>query len=277
MPRSLLCFLFAAASLAAQSKENAFPPHRIAARLYYVGSDQYSSFLFATDQGHILINSSFESSVPLIRAAVEKLGFRFSDVKILLESHAHSDHVAGHALVKELTGARVLVMKGDDDLIASGGKDDFQYPARWKPCKVDHVLRDGEEVSLGGTTLVAHHTPGHTKGATTWTTTVQEGGRANDVVIHSSTSVNPGYILVDNPKYPGIAADYERSFRVFKSLKCDIFLAPHPVQYGMPEKYKRVASEGVKAFVDPEGYRRFVATQEKTFLQKLAEQRKPGQ
>src|SRR5262245_36337048 len=147
----------------AQSNDRPFPPHRIVGNVYYVGSQDLSSYLITTKNGHILINSSFEETVPLIQASVEKLNFRFQDVKILLTSHAHSDHVAGNALVKKLTGARVLVMEGDEDIVRAGGKGDFQYDSVWKPCPVDKVLRDGDEVKLGDAVLVAHRTPGHTK------------------------------------------------------------------------------------------------------------------
>ena len=260
-------FFAVAMVLGAQSDQNKpFPPHRVIGNVYYVGSQTLASFLITTPEGHILINSSFEETVPVIRAGVEKLGFRFSDIRILLASHAHSDHVAGHALVKELTGARVMVMQGDDGVVAGGEN------GRWKPCRVDRVLRDGDEVKLGGVTMVARLTPGHTKGCTTWTLKAEEGGKPYNVVIVGSMSVNPGYQLVNNTKYPEIASDYARAFRVLKTLDCDVFLAPHGVQYGLPEKYEKLGKASVNPFIDSQGYRSYVETQEKSFLAKLKEQ-----
>lgn len=261
--------LLFAAPLAAQSRANwrePFPPHRIIGNIHYVGTADRVSFLITTPEGHILINTNYEETVPLIRAGVEKLGFRFGDIKILLAGHAHTDHVGGHALVKELTGARVMAMQGDDAVIA-GGK-------AGKACPVDRVLHDGDEVKLGGTTLVAHHTPGHTKGCTTWTLKAEDGGKSYNVLIYGSMSVNPGYKLVNNDAYPQIAEDYARSFQVLKKLPCDVFLAPHASFYGMQAKYQKLGKGGVNPFIDPEGYRTVVASQEKTFLEKLQEQKK---
>lgn len=263
-----------AAPLLAQNRDDwhqAFPPHRIAGNLYYVGTGGLGSFLISTPEGHILINSSFEQDVPMIREAVQKLGFRFQDVKILLNSHAHGDHAAGSFLVKELTGAKVMVMQGDDDVVRKGGPN-------WKPCTVDRVLKDGDEVKLGGMTLVARHTPGHTRGATTWTFAVSDGAKGYKVAISSSLTVNHPEGLVGNRAYPGIAEDYEKAFRVMKTLTPDIYLAPHGGQYEMREKYaksvdkKRAAGEN--PFVDPQGYRRYLDEGEANFRKRLAEDQK---
>ena len=220
-----------------------FPPHRVVGNLYYVGSRGLASYLITTPKGHILINSSLESSVPLIRDSVEKLGFHFNDVKILLISHAHWDHCAGSALLKEQTGAKYFVMEQDAAVIESGGKADFQYgdspDTYYKPAKVDRVLHDGDQVRLGDAVLVAHLTPGHTKGTTTWTMKVGDGGKSYDVVIVGSPNVNPGYKLVGNAQYPQIAQDYERTFQVLKGLPCDIFLGAHGSYYGMEAKFAR--------------------------------------
>src|SRR5258706_9314249 len=167
-----------------------FPPFRIADNLYYVGSKGLANYLITTPQGHILINSDLEANVPLIRASVEKLGFKFTDIRILLISHAHWDHDAGSALIKQITGARYMVMDADVPVVESGGKSDFQYggtPANlYPPTKVDRVLHDGDEVKLGDAVLVAHLTPGHTKGCTTWTMKVTEDGQTRNVVIVGS-------------------------------------------------------------------------------------------
>jgi len=208
--------------------------------------------------------------VPLIRAGVEKLGFKFRDVKILLGSHAHADHMEGNALVKKLTGAQVYVMRGDAEVIASGGKGLVLYKtsSAWKPCKVDRVLKDGDQVTLGEAVLTAHLTPGHTRGCTTWTMRAADGGRMYDVVIVGSPNVNSGYKLVDNQAYPEIAEDFARTFRVLKALRCDIFLGAHGSYYGMEAKYPRL-KPGVNPFVDPEGYRRFVQEKEKAYRRGL--------
>jgi metallo-beta-lactamase class B len=224
-----------------------FPPFRIAGNLYYVGSKDLASYLLTTPQGHVLINSDLETSVPLIRASVEKLGFKFSDISILLISHAHWDHDGGSAEIKRLTGATYMVMDGDVAVVESGGKSDFQYgnqPASlYPPTKVDRLLHDGDEVKLGGTTLVAHLTPGHTKGCTTWTMKVQEDGKIYHVVIIGSPNVNEGYKLVMNSSYPEIASDYERTFRVLNSLPVDIFLGAHG-SYFDPDEIRATERRG---------------------------------
>ena len=256
----------------------AFPPFKIAGNLYYVGSKGLANYLITTPQGHILINSDLEANVPMIRASVEKLGFKFSDVRILLISHAHWDHDAASAKIKELTGAKYMVMDGDVPVVESGGKSDFHYGSDpgmlYPPAKVDRVLHDGDEVRLGDAVLVAHLTPGHTKGCTTWTMKVQEGGKMYDVVIVGSPNVNDGYKLVNNAKYATIATDYERMFKVLKSLPCDIFLGAHGSYFDLESKYARYKERGTAAFVDPEGYKRFVASKEQEFRSKLQKQRR---
>jgi metallo-beta-lactamase class B len=265
--RLVLILTAAAALLPAQRDWNdPFPPHRIADNLYYVGSKGLSTYLITTGKGHILINSSFERTVPLIRASVEKLGYKFSDVKILLGSHAHSDHMEGNALVKELTGAQVYVMQGDEKVIAQGrGKE-------WKPCKVDRVLKDGDTVTLGEATLTAHLTPGHTPGCTTWTMRAKDAGKTFDVVIVGSVNVNPGYILVNNKEYPEIASDYARTFRIMKALKCDIFLGAHGNYYDLESKFAKIKPGAPNPFVDPQGYRAFIDEREQAYLKVLREQ-----
>jgi metallo-beta-lactamase class B len=254
-----------------------FPPFRIAGNLYYVGSKDLASYLITSPQGHILINSDLETSVPLIRVSIEKLGFKFGDIRILLISHAHWDHDGGSAAIKALTGATYMVMDGDVSVVESGGKTDFQYgnqPASlYPPTKVDRVLHDGDEVKLAGTTLIAHLTPGHTKGCTTWTMKVQEAGKIYDVVIIGSPNVNEGYKLVMNPSYPEIASDYERTFRVLNSLPVDIFLGAHGSYFDLQAKYARLKEGAVAPFVDPGGYKRYVTDREQAFRTELAKQK----
>jgi metallo-beta-lactamase class B len=244
-----------------------FPPHKVIGNIYYVGSATLASFLISTPEGNILINSDYEETVPVIRSNVEKLGFRFGDIKILLGSHAHGDHMAGDALVKQLTGARVMAMEQDVPALMK------MTPGN-KPHPMDRVLHDGDKVNLGGSTLVAHLTPGHTKGCTTWTTKVQEGGKSYDVLILCSIGVNPGYILVNNPDYPQIAEDYIRSFAALRELPCDVFLGAHGTFYGLTEKYPKLGKGGPNPFIDPTGYKSYIDAQEKTFYAKLDEQKK---
>lgn len=273
--RWLLGALILTAPALAQSDWNEpFPPHRIADNLYYVGSKGLSSYLVTTDDGHILINSSFDRTVPLIRASIEKLGFRFADVKILLGSHAHNDHMEGNALVRELTGAKVYVMKGDDTTIENGGKGQYLYDAHWKPCKVDRVLKDGDTVTLGKATLTARLTPGHTRGCTTWTMKATDRGKTYDVVIVGSPNANPGYQLVNNASYPTIAADFDKTFQVLRMLPCDIFLGAHGMYYGMEAKHSRMKDGAPNPFIDPQGYRAYVSEREQAYRRMLAEQKR---
>jgi acetyl esterase/lipase len=250
-----------------------FPAHKVIGNVYYVGSRDLATYLITTPEGHILINSGFERTVPLIQQSVESLGFKMTDVKVLLASHAHSDHVAGLARLQKLTGARVHIMRGDDQVIASGGKGQYLYSRdRWAPCKVDRVLNDRDEVKLGGVTLVARLTPGHTRGCTTWTWKVADGGKNYDVVVIGSPNVNPGYQLVNNKEYPEIADDFARTFRVLKSLPCDVFLGAHGSYYGMVERHALLKKGKANPFVNPLGYREYVALKERAFRKTLAAQ-----
>jgi metallo-beta-lactamase class B len=279
--RVLILALFAVGNAFAQANPpdwtEAFPPFHIAGNLYYVGSKGLANYLITTPQGNILLNSDLEANVPMIKTSIEALGFKFKDTKILLISHAHWDHDAGSAMIKEMTGATYMVMDADASVVESGGKTDFQYgtnPAYlYRPAKVDRVLNDGDEVKLDGTVLVAHLTPGHTKGCTTWTMKVAENGKTYNVVIIGSPNVNPGYKLVDNPTYPQIAEDYERMWRVLKSLPCDIFLGAHGAYFGVEEKYPLIKAGGANPFVDPEGCKKFIAQKEQDFRTELSRQK----
>jgi metallo-beta-lactamase class B len=266
----------APASLAAADWTEPFPPFRIAGNLYYVGSKGLASYLITTPKGHVLINSDLEASVPLLQDSIAKLGFKITDVKVLLISHAHWDHDAGSAAIKKLTGASYMVMAADVPVVESGGKTDFQYNSKpewlYPPTKVDRVLHDGDEVKLGGTTLVAHLTPGHTRGCTTWTMKVSDGGKPLDAVIIGSPNVNPGYKLVGNQLYPKIADDYRRMFKVLGELHCDLFLGAHGSYFGMTDKYPRLKPGEPNPFIDPDGYKKFVAQKDQEFRQELDKQ-----
>jgi metallo-beta-lactamase class B len=244
--------------------------------IYYVGSRGLASYLITTPAGHILINSNLKTSIPLIRESVEKLGFHFNDIKILLISHAHFDHDAGSAEILKLTGAKYMVMDADVGVVESGGKTDFQYgddaAFLYPAVKVDQVLHDGNEVKLGDTVLTAHKTAGHTRGCTTWSFKVTDAGKTYDVVIVGSPNVNPGYKLVKNARYPEIADDYAHGFRVLKSLSCDIFLGAHGSYFGMEAKYAKLKAGGVNPYVDPKGYKDYVADREQAFVSELQKQ-----
>lgn len=275
----LLVALMLHAQIAALPKAEwtrTFPPFRIAGNLYYVGSEDLASYLIATPAGLILINSNLQSSVPQIRKSVESLGFHFRDIKILLISHAHYDHCAGSARILQLTGAKYYVMDADVPVVESGGKSDFYYSSvasmRFPPAHVDRALHDGDAVSLGGVTLTAHLTAGHTKGTTTWTLDETEGGRLLHVVIVGSPNVNPGYKLVHNAAYPQIAADYSHGFEILRRLPCDVFLGAHGAYFGLASKYPRFKAGDKSAFVDPVGYQAYIAEREAAFKAELARQ-----
>ena len=243
-----------------------FPPHKIIGNIYFVGPQALGSFLIVTPAGMILINSDYEVTVPVIRASVEKLGFKFTDIKILLGSHAHGDHQEADAMVKELSGAQVMAMAEDVPALQAmkpGGK----------PHPIDRILHDGDQVTLGGTTLTAHLTPGHTKGCTTWTLKAEEGGKSYDVVIIGSAGVNPGVKLVNNTEYPGIVDDFIHTFRTLRSLHCDVPLGSHPGMYGMAAKYEKVG-KGPNPYIDPEGYQIEIDTNDAVFYRTLAAQKK---
>jgi metallo-beta-lactamase class B len=253
----------------------AFPPHRVIGNVYYVGGADLASFLIVTPQGSILINTGFEDSVPLIRASIKTLGFQFSDIKLLLVTHAHADHVAGMATVKRLTGAKMLAIEQEVPLLESGGKTDYLFgSSSWfTPVKVDRVFKDGDKIELGGTALTAHLTPGHTRGSVTYSLDITENGRTYRVLIANLGTINPGTVLVKNPKYPRIAEDYASTFRILKELPCDVFLASHASQYGLQRKFRPGVPYSPDTFVDPAGLRREAERLEAIYLTQLEEER----
>lgn len=255
------------------------PPQHLLANIYYVGSIGVSSYLFTTPEGHILLDTGFDDTVPLIQKSVEQLGFKLSDIKIILSSHAHIDHVGGHALMKKLTGARVVASAADARTLESGGADDYiQWPkdsVAYAPVKVDRIVADGERVTLGGVTLTAHLTPGHTRGATTWTMDATDEGQVRHVVFFSSASINAGTRLVGNPLFPEFVAEFEKTFATLKALPCDIFFAPHGGQFAMAEKFARLdRGEKTNPFVDPAGWKKLLAGAERAFRDQLAQEKK---
>ena len=244
----------------------AFPAHTIVGNLHYIGTGTLNSFLITSPQGHILINTNFEETVPLLRASVEKLGFKMSDVKIILGSHAHGDHQQADAMVKELTGgATVVAMEQDVAALKA------MMPGN-KPHPIDRVIKDGETVALGGNTLTAHLTPGHTRGCTTWTTRVTDGGRAYNVVI-ACGGLQDGARLIGNRNYPEIADDFAKSVKVYRTLQPDIFLASHSWFFDLAGKHAKLGA-ATNPYVDPAGYKRWVDNMERDLNMMLAEQKK---
>lgn len=260
----------------------AFPPFRVAGNIHYVGTNRMAIFLIATPAGHILLDSGFEVKVPMLVRNVEALGFHFGDVKILIDSHAHIDHVQGHAEVRRLTGARVLASAADAVVIESGGKHEYAYGDQfsWAPCPVDAIVADGEKIELGGTTVTAHLTPGHARGATTWTMTVPDedapdpaSARRLDVVFYPSGTVAPGARIVNNPEYPKAVADFQQSFVTWRRLPCDIFLGSHSQFFDLAGKWKRLqAGDKPNPFVDHAGYVRTIDEAEAKFRRVVTSQ-----
>jgi metallo-beta-lactamase class B len=251
-------------------------PFRLIGNIYYVGASDVTSFLITTPQGHILLDSGLAETVPLIKDNLKQLGFKLTDIKILINSHAHYDHAGGLAELKELTGARVMASEADAALLARGGRGDFQWGDKlaYRPVKADRILRDGDKVELGGVTMVARLTPGHTMGCTTWTMKVSDAGRLLDVVFVGSTTI-PGYRLTNNSNYPNIVADYARSFQLLKTLPCDVFLGPHGAFFSLKEKMQRLAEgAGQNPFIDPQGFRDYIEQTEAAYREQLQRERR---
>jgi metallo-beta-lactamase class B len=252
------------------------PPFQIIGNLYYVGAVEIGSFLITTAQGHILLDGGFVETAPQIEQNIVRLGFKLADVKILLNSHAHFDHAGGLAELKRKTGAKMIASARDAELLRAGGHGDFRFgdTLTFPPVEVDQIIGDGESVQLGGQKLIALLTPGHTKGNTTWTTKISDGPKSYDVVFAGSPTALD-YQLVGRESYPGIAADFEKTFAVLKKLPCDIFLSDHGSFFSFEQKRERLArGENPNPFIDPDGYKRFVDQYQKEFKQKLDAQKK---
>ncbi len=244
-----------------------FPPYRIMDNMYYVGTKELASFLIVTPAGNILMNSDYESSVPVIKASVEKLGFKFSDIKILIAGHAHPDHVGGDNMVKELTGAQVVVGRVDAPATRTFHPEGQEHP-------IDRLVDDGDTVTLGGTTLTAHMMPGHTKGCLAWSTTLKEDGKSYYTFIECS--LNGRFLqYVGNKDYPNIVEDMRNTYKKALTFPVQVFLSSHASFYNMAEKYAKLEKRGPgdpNPFVDPEGYKAHVAEYEKSFEAALAQQ-----
>lgn len=265
MIRALLPLFLAACACAQQAKIDrpdewvrSFPPLRIAGNLYYVGTYDLACYLIVTPAGNILINTGVEGSAGQILANVETLGFKLSDTKLLLATHAHTDHVFAIAELKRLTGAKLAATEAEVALFESGGKADFRFgddPTFWfEPVKVDEILKDGQKIGLGGTELTVRLHSGHTKGAASYEFTVKDSGRDYRVLIANLPSINPGVTLVKNAKYPNILADYARTISLQKEMQPEIFLASHAGQFGLHTKYHPGDPYDLKRFIDPKGF-----------------------
>lgn len=244
-------------------------PLHIVGPIHYIGTRRLAAYLIATPAGHILLDGGMPSSAGDFEASIRKLGFKPEDIRLLLITHAHIDHAGTTAHFKKLSGATVAVMDRDFEHLKSGGKTDPVYgtqpPFYFPPVAAERVLQDGDTASLGTIRMTARLGAGHTQGATTWITTVEDGGKSYNVVFPCCTNVNPGYRLVVNLSYPGIADDFRRSLSMLESLQPDIWLAAHTQSFGFEDKRTRAAQEGVRAWVDPEGYRRWIAQEKATF------------
>ncbi len=242
-----------------------FPPHKIIDNIYYIGTESLASFLITTDAGHILVNTDFERNVPTLKDSVEKLGFKFTDIKLIIGSHEHADHMEGDALAKEMSGAAVVVMQEQVpglEAMKPGGK----------PHPLDRIIHDGDTVTLGNETLTAHLTPGHSVGCTSWELTVNEISQDYKVVINCSVGVNPNYQLYNNPTNPTIVEQYRYSHAKLRELKADVPLGSHPAMYSMNEKYARIG-RSPNPFIDPAGYLYEIALNEQAMNLRLEEQR----
>ena len=244
-------------------------PARVVGPIYFVGTKGLGSFLITGSEGHVVLYTGMPGSGEMIEKSITKLGFDPKDVKLILTGHAHCDHAGGHAYLKKATGAKVAMMREEVELFESGGKLDFHYgdykAFAFEPAKVDTVFRDEDQITLGDITIRALLTPGHTKGSTTYVMNVVDDGKTYTVAFPDGTTVNPGYRVARNPSYKGIEDNYRRTFRTLEALKPDVWLAPHNEFYGLDAKLARTAKDGVKAWVDPEGYRKWVAAKKKLF------------
>lgn len=247
---------------------DAFPPHKIMDNVYYVGTKELATFLIATPQGHILMNSNYEAGVPVIKAGVEQLGFKFSDIKILIAGHAHPDHVEADAMVKEMTGAQVIVGRLEVERTK-------EFKPKGKEHPIDRVVDDGEKVTFGGVTLTAHVMPGHTRGCLAWSMDMTEGGKTYKGFIECSLN---GQFVATLDQYPGILDDFRATYKKARTMPVEVFLSSHASFYGLPAKYEKLKARkpgDPNPFIDPQGYLAHVDEFEKSFEAALA--RPPAQ
>jgi metallo-beta-lactamase class B len=257
-------------------------PFRIADNLYYVGSQELTSYLIVTPEGYILLDSGVPENAPMVMANIRKLGFDPRRIKFLLNSHAHFDHAGGLAAIKRATGARFVASRQDAPVLESGGRTDFAHKlitnsfsaaANFPPIKVDRLIADGEQVRLGGTALTAHVTPGHTKGCTTWSMPLTVDGRTRQALFICSLTILPGYRLVGDPNYPQMGEDFARTYKAMHALPCEVFLASHGSFYGLIAKREAMLKQpSPNPFVDPQGCAAYIAKSEAFFHRTQDEQ-----
>jgi metallo-beta-lactamase class B len=271
-PSPLTAALVAAACFVLPA--TAAAPHRMIGNIYFVGQDDLCSYFIPTPKGAILINTGFEFSVPVIHKNIEKLGFKYSDIKIMLVTHAHSDHAAGFATIKKQTGAKMWAIEQEAELLETGGKTDFLFGSNgwFNPVKVDKVFKDGEKIELGGTVITPHLTPGHTKGATSYSIDITEDGKLYHVLIANMPQLNDGVVLVKNPKYPEIAQDYQKAFNTLRQLPCDVFLSSHTTQFHFNRKFHLDTTYNPQRYVDPDGFQFELDHLQDVFYTELKEQ-----
>lgn len=261
--------LFLKSARAALKWDDPAEPAKLLGPIHFVGTRGLGSFLIAGSEGHVLLFTGMPGSGEMIEKSIRKLGFKLADVKLILTGHAHVDHVGGHAYLKKVTGAKIAMMREEVELFESGGKADFHYGDiklfAFDAAKVDTVFRDGDEIKLGDIAIKAHLTPGHTQGSTTYVLKVTDAGKTYTVAFPDGTSVNPGYRVARNPSYRGIGDDFRRTFRTLEMLKPDVWFTGHTDAFGYDAKLARAAKEGAAAWVDPEGYQKFVATAKAKF------------
>ena len=266
--------LFAQADETSRSWNKPVAPFRIAENLYYVGAIEIASYLITTPEGHFLLDGGFVETAPQIEHNITELGFKLTDVKFLLNSHAHYDHAGGLAELKKVTGAKFVASEPDAPLLRSGGHGDFRFgdTLTFPPIEPDQIVHDGESIQLGNQRMIAHLTPGHTKGCTTWTTKIRDGKKIYDVVFVGSQSVLD-YKFVGQESYPGITSDFERSFALLNHLPCDIFLASHGSFFHFVKKHEGLLRGDANAFIDPDGYKTYLRESEHEFRNKVAQQK----
>ena len=251
-------------------------PFKIIGNIYFIGLTNYAAYLITTPEGHILLDTMIEATVPQQVEHIKKLGFKVEDIKIILQAHAHVDHVGGLAKFKEMSGAEVVVMAEDADVLADGGVSDFRGDGSqiWTPVTADRIIHDGDQVSLGGATLTAHLSAGHSKGCTAWSMTAEEGGQSHNVVFFCSQRVNDRVPMVNNPKYPNLPEAFQSGFDTLKTLPCDVFLASHSFMFNLEGKLAQKAQNpAANPFIDPQGCRDYVADWEYEFRYKLQQAR----
>ncbi len=269
--------LAAAAPAAAQSDNwtRPFPGHRVIGNLYAVGTYDLAVFLVTSDEGHFLINTGLEDSTELIRQNIESLGFRFEDIRVLLQMQAHWDHTAALAEIKENTGAEMWATAEDAPVLEDGGVSDphFGGEQSFQPVEVDRIIADGDVLELGDARLTVVEMPGHTAGSSGYAMTVHEAGRDYRVIIANMGTINAGKKLAVDPTYPGVADDFAETYRKQKELEIDVWVAAHGSQYNLHDKWGPGNPYDPNTFVDPDGFRLAVERLEQRYLDQLEEER----